>query len=122
MEQYNQYLAAIEQHMGDKTTSEGQLLKVGRLLFGDEFNGVFPADEVDVKRYGIANLDTSDEPGSHWVAIVHIDGFYLFYDSFGRTPWDDDAEQAIEQSNCGQRCLAWLVVVHNCGLEKALTI
>lgn len=122
MEHYNRYLKQVESKIGNTTTSESTLDKLGRRLFKGEWDGVFPADAVKIKRYGIANFDETGETGSHWIAIVKTNNKYIFYDSFGRADWDDDAEQDTAETNCGQRCLAWLLVAHNHGIEKALTI
>lgn len=123
MEAYNKYLKTIESKIGNTTTTETQLDRLGRQLFDTEWSGVFPADRVEMtRRYAIANFDSSDETGSHWVAVVKASDNIFIYDSFGRSEWDDDAEQTIVETNCGQRCLAWLLVVHNHGIEKALKI
>ena len=79
----------------------------------------------------IFNLDTKKQPGSHWVAVVKDKKHYIVYDSFGRDiklkqknyiMTDKDAEQSVEESNCGQRSVAWLVVVAVKGIKTALTI
>lgn len=122
MEHYNRYLKAVEAKIGNTTTSESTLDKLGKQLFGREWSGVFPADKVSIDRYGVANFDSSDEPGTHWIAIVNSNGRYIFYDSFGRADWDTDSEQHVAETNCGQRCLAWLMVAHNHGLKEAVMI
>ena len=70
-------------------------------------------------------------PGSHWCAVVKDKKYYIIYDSFGRDiklkqkiniMTEDDAEQDINEQNCGQRCVAWLVVVAVKGIKIALTI
>ena len=79
----------------------------------------------------IFNLDKRNQPGSHWCAVVKDKRHYIIYDSFGRTiplkqknniMTDKDAEQDITEQNCGQRCIAWLVVVAVKGINTALTI
>ena len=119
--------------LGDQTTFLSQLDKVGRQLFGIKFKGVFSSDKIpklsDLSPYCILNLDKSNEPGSHWVALVKLTNKNgaLIYDSFGRDykkiipdvllsgngriiNTDDDCEQQIEETNCGQRCLAFIIV------------
>jgi len=117
--------------IGNDTTYLDELEGVGNLLFKNKFAGVFPSDKIpklnNRKRYAILNLDKSGESGSHWVAIAKYSNDTYIYDSFGRnhekiiktlsksgngkiTDADLDAEQEIEETNCGARCLAWLCV------------
>lgn len=97
------------------------------------FIGVFPSDQLPfIETYPaalIANIDTHDQDGSHWVAI------YLtktkrgeFFDSFGRHPsmcsrhfkpfletWSDAwtynqrSMQSFWSAVCGQYCLYYLL-------------
>ena len=83
----------------------------------------------------IINLDEHDEPGSHWIAMVKHNNDLLVYDSFGRKTTDIlpnfnkevidtdyDAEQQINEDNCGARCVAFLNVYDKLGFEYALLI
>lgn len=123
-----------------------ELHGIGKKLFGVKFKGVFPSDRIpklnDLSPYAILNLDTSEEPGSHWVAIAKHPNKdkTLLYDSFarkgskiiksleysgnGRIIDSDlkDKEQKIEETNCGGRCLAYLVVVEKYGWDAAALI
>ena len=53
------------------------------------FAGVFPSDrlptrpEEDEPLGYIVNIDTHDQPGSHWVALWTNDGYCTVMDSFG---------------------------------------
>ena len=53
------------------------------------FGSVYPSDwlPLDVKQYPesfVANVDTSEKPGTHWVAFYFIDDQYGgFFDSYG---------------------------------------
>lgn len=128
---------------GDKTTYLTELNGVGRKMLGVKFKGVFPADKIpklhDLSPYAILNLDTSKEPGSHWVAIAKNGNSTYIYDSFGRTnikiipnlrysgngriiDTDRDAEQDILQTDCGARCIAWLVFLDKWGIDCAKLI
>lgn len=82
----------------------------------------------------IINLDKHNEPGSHWIAMVCNDKM-IIYDSFGRKTRDilpnfnkeyinaqDDAEQNINEENCGSRCVSFLNVYDKLGSEYALLI
>lgn len=130
----------MQRKVGSGVTYSDDLLKSGKHLFGSKFDGVFSADQIPSKfRSIIANLDDSDEPGSHWVAIARAPcGRYLVYDSFGRDSdkilkgklralkkvqdTENDAEQDKEEDNCGARCLAWLDVFHGHGALAAYQI
>ena len=110
------------------TTGEDELKAAGQNLFGDLFRGVYAADELTVPRMllknqcCVVNLDERESGGSHWIALAQDGGGLLVYDSFGRSVVDgdvihteNDAEQSMVETNCGQRCLAWLSVYHRFG-------
>ena len=141
---YNYYLTQkIYPLIGDQTTYLSDLLGVGKQLFGVKFKGVFPSDKIprlnDLSPYCVLNLDSSQEPGSHWIALAKLGDDTLVYDSFGRNykriipnldysqngrivNTDKDAEQDILETDCGARCLAFLTVVDKHGKEAALKI
>ena len=135
---YKIYLHHIVKIIGNKTTWSTQLEKVGKRLFGSKFVGVFTSDTIpsflNDKHFLIANLDTSNQPGSHWIGIVKDKKRRLVYDSFGRkattilskVPNIDkyvntelDVEQHIKEYNCGARCLAFLMVYYKHGFQYA---
>ncbi len=91
--------------------------------------------------YAIANLDDSTMPGSHWISLGYdVDSKKIWvYDSFGRKTKeiiptlvqeygtklkmvDDDAEQAVEEDDCGARCMAWLYIFDRYGVDTAKLI
>lgn len=127
---YDNVLGVIQKWMGKGTTYSSELLNAGRDMFSDKFKGVFPFDKIPKtkKGYMIINLDDSDEPGSHWIAKADN----MLYDSFGRDfskyvkgakkSSDKDSEQSVVESNCGQRCLAWLYIFDKFGPKAALSI
>jgi len=135
---YNSFVHEIVKKIGSNgETTDTQLDKIGKGLFKQKFAGVFAADTIPKSTsfgYCIANLDNADQPGEHWVAIVKNNGKYLVYDSFGRktsdilpnlenvTDTDYDAEQFKHEENCGQRCLAWLLVYDQFGPDVARQI
>ena len=116
-----------------------QILKV---LKGDSFTEtvfqeVLPSDRLPkqiVKRPKgfIVNVDPSNKPGSHWVAIyLTEDGKGEFFDSYGQRPdvysqsfktflkkfsirftWNDRILQSIRSRVCGQYCLFY--ALHRC--------
>jgi hypothetical protein len=131
-ELYENLLGYVETIMKDSDVTTGsQLLKYGRLFFGRKFTGVFARDQMPVNfQYMIVNLDNSDEPGSHWMACVRDTNGVLVYDSFGRNiplfvnqiNTESDQEQHIQEENCGQRCLAFLLVYDYYGFNIAKKI
>jgi len=137
------FLKDIEKLIGNGITMGSTLEFVGRSLFGNKFHGVYPSDripELTARRpYAIINLDSSDQEGSHWVALKRVSGNrsqFMLYDSFGRKhtkilptlklknviDTDDDPEQSEKEMNCGQRSLAWLLVAEYFGDRVAYTI
>ena len=134
MDFYNKVLVKIEKVIGSGSTSDVQLLDLCNKLFGPRFKGVYAFDDTFELKHGqlaIFNLDTKKQPGSHWCAVVKDRKHYIVYDSFGRDiklkqknniMTDKDSEQSVEESNCGQRSVAWLVVVAVKGIKIALTI
>lgn len=109
--------------MGNNTTTTTDLNRMGKALFGKKYKGTHSAAmHLSVPRMLMQIGDccilntTSRMPGEHWVAFARGKKQIYAYDSFGRhvsqlaSDADMDAEQAILESNCGQRCLAWLMV------------
>ena len=52
------------------------------------FLGAFSYNQIPKSRRTmfslILNTDSSDEPGSHWIALIYKNGVYYFMDSYGR--------------------------------------
>jgi len=143
---YNYYLNRLVYPLiGTKTTYQGELNKAGRQLLGIKFKGVFASNKIprlnDLAPYCILNLDKSSETGSHWISLAKFphSNKTAIYDSFGRDykriipnlslsgngriiNTDKDAEQEILESDCGARCLSWLLLVDNYGYKTALLI
>jgi hypothetical protein len=141
---YKDTLAEVEKYYtGDKTTYLKELEGAGKKLLGIKFKGVFPSDKIpklnDLSPFCILNLDTSKEPGSHWVALAKYKNGAVLYDSFGRRnqeiipnlkfsgngriiDTDRDAEQKILETNCGARCLSFLWIFDKYGPDVAKMI
>ncbi len=138
---YKMILKAIQEVMGSDTTTSKDLNEAGKTLLGGSYRGAFPSDKIPVLRHGqvaIANLDDSTGPGTHWIGIAQDKHKTIVYDSFGRKSskiipsvhrggkmvidTDDDAEQRVEQNNCGQRCLAALAVFEMKGSNGLLRL
>ncbi len=135
---YKKAVQIFECVLGNKETYDVDLERVGTNYFGSKFAGVFACDTIPLStnfKYCITNLDSQQEPGSHWVAIAKQNGKCLVYDSFGRHTSDilpnlkdisvdteHDPEQAANEDNCGARCMAWLLIYDLFGQEVAKTI
>ena len=85
-----------------------------------KFKGVYDwRDKLPVLKNGqciIINKMTN----THWIGSANIGGHMYTYDSFNRPDYiggningDNDSypDQNINESNCGARCIAWLVTV-----------
>lgn len=157
---YNLVLEEIIYPMvGKRVTFDKDLTKAGFKLFGCNYMGTFASDQIPAigkipgthksvttsnvseksPLYLIANLDDSNMPGSHWVALafdVRTKKIWV-YDSFGRKTGDilpqlakqfgknnlrmadDDAEQKLTEDDCGARCLAFLYIFDRHGSDVA---
>ena len=128
---FTRALRAITAIMGVDETNSVQLDKVGANLFEDKWNGVWARDTIlpNEQGYYICNLDTSHQPGSHWTALVRRGKILYYFDSFARpqrqtlkledpnyvivSEANPEIVQGVREQNCGQRCLAWLLVWDN---------
>ena len=126
------------------STNNIQLDRLCNELFGSKFYGVYPSDKIPNlnfhKKYCILNLDKSNQPGSHWVACVldSNDDIYVFdtYDRIIRKilpiiykvkhhrilSGNRSVLQKIDGEDCGQRCIAWLLLVDRYGIDVAKKI
>lgn len=117
------------------TTSRDELDALGEYYFGNRYAGTYARDEhVPLRNqapYAIINTDPA--PGEHWLGICRLHGGRLmYYDSFGRKGHqvgftdkmmtEEDAEQDVEEQNCGQRCIAWLRLADERGSKAARNI
>lgn len=143
---YNQILNTIESVMGDKITTNHQLDAYMKQFPHIPYFGSFPMT-IGLRKIPYLKdnesliLNTTDH-GEHWTVVHHTGGKYYFYDSFGRKFKDlfdsklplidtdlSDREQQTkfyeddtEEENCGQRCLAWILLVHLYGIEAGIHI
>ena len=91
------------------------------------FGGVISRDQIKdcIPRHSfVINLNESDEPGSHWVAMVFGSDLILYFDSFGLAPpeevlmlrkkhrvnvaFNSTHYQAFTSVLCGYYCLFFL--------------
>ena len=68
--------------------SNFDIQKMAKHLEIPNFKGVFTRDQlpkkIGNKEAGIVNLNTSNEPGSHWVAYFRDGSKKIYFDSFGQ--------------------------------------
>jgi len=142
---YNQYLKAIESGYHNETTTNVELDKLCTAIFTrSKFMGVFSIDTVKSYKNNkslIFNLDKSDQKGSHWCALYYNNNNIYIYDSFARrniidkknikkylgTKYNiiftnEKSDQKDSETNCGQRCVAWLCMVHFHGINNAIHV
>ena len=93
----------------------------------NNFGGVISRDQVidSVPQHSyVINLNESDEPGSHWVAMFFGSDLVLYFDSFGLAPpqelltlcekhginyaYNNAQYQALTSVLCGYYCLFFL--------------
>ncbi len=141
---YERQLTRAKRLLGNGRTSASQLDDAAPKLGLSDYRGTWPADKCPELPEGssvVLNLDSTGQPGTHWIALYAAPRLILCYDSFGRRvkglarPFarlplrgrdlvdaEEDAEQHIVEENCGQRCLAWLMTAQNKGPAAALGI
>lgn len=132
-------LKILSNILPDKTTTNFDLDKAGNKMLGSSYLGTYAIDLIPKRlKKGecfIFNLDKSNQPGSHWMgAYCYKDQHCLIYDSFGRKTNDIaysvgdyinfvdtqyDPEQDKNETNCGKRCLSFLVLCDTFGYELA---
>ena len=129
---FDDYLIRIQDILSDKVTTNVQLYRLGKKLFGDRFKNVYTSDDnirLSNNQCCIVNTDSSRQAGSHWVALyrykssINGDHYYVF-DSFGRDiktlskyfrfrKWinvEHIRRESYKQSNCGQLSMSYLLI------------
>lgn len=107
-----------------------------------DFKGVYDAANIPTlkhNQYCIFNNKTYSQGGEHWISICKLKEDYFVYDSFGRktkeymnnnykthmNKWiqtDDNPEQNIIQTNCGARCISWIITCNKFGIKTVKDI
>lgn len=91
-------------------------------IMSKNFLGVFPRDMIPSTIENgslIANTDSSEEKGTHWVAMYKENNICDFFDSYGRPPFKNNLKgvkynfnhiklQSNNSQVCGQFCLYFL--------------
>ena len=120
MRLYDKALKYVCRLMGtDGVTSNVQLNKAGKHLFGAHYAGALPPSALPAcAPHQITIVNTKNGSGEHWLLRYCDKKQGIWHDSFGRdvnkliqtkyvhANTDRDAEQHVLESNCGQRCLA----------------
>ena len=116
---FDQCLIRIEDLLGEKVTTNTQLLKLGKMLFGYRFKDVYCSDshiKLSNNECCIVNTDSSKQAGTHWVGLFKYRDHYYVFDSFGRdiktlskffkfknwTNVEHTRRESFKGSNCGQ--------------------
>jgi len=147
---YDKILNTMYTALGRGVTTDRQLNRIGKKLFGRRWLGVYP---VDVKpktimrkmnpgaNYGIINVDGSGLPGSHWLSVCYDTkkDKWLIYDSFARKSTkliptfiktigykyhdiNTGADQPDHESSCGARSMAMLIHIAKHGSKSAANV
>ena len=131
-----------ERLLGPERTFSSQLERVGKQLFGVQWEGVHARDTLPaVARTGrrgmIVNTDASTGQGVHWIAVLDEDGQRAMSDPLGKVGreqreklnaiaqplWsEDDAEQRKSEDTCGHRSLAAIAVGLAHGMNEFLRV
>ena len=73
----------------NKSLTDIELTMYAKQIGIPYFRGVFMRDQLPAKVHkkecGIVNLNTSQEPGSHWVCYYKDGQQRIYFDSFGGT-------------------------------------
>ena len=137
------YKNQLINQLGRKPLFNDVLEKVGKKLIGTRFKGVFAQDRFPADKVGyyIVNTDTSNQSGTHWVAIINTKKNVYIHDSYGRKSKSIlkyvvrnskalqkkivEADPDLEQGNsnvCGCIALAFLLTAKQVGVKQALKI
>ncbi len=146
--EYNKIVSLLEKnvfHSKSETTDE-QLEEAGRDIFGSEFGGVYPEDQKvrfdKNHKYYIFNTDKANQPGTHWISVYvdHPNKQIVVFDTFDRQTSKlvpdlyldikynhmrvrkgaHKVHQKDCEMNCGEKSMAYLVLVSYYGIEKVL--
>ena len=137
---YEQTLMKIEDIIGSGITNNILLDKLGYATFGNDYLGTNTSDNfpkyIKNNQCFILNTDSSKKPGTHWVGFYKINDKLYYYDSFRRSKkelskfWKNkrmynanktDRDQSYNETDCGSRSFAFLVLMRRFG-ERAIDV
>ena len=124
---FDKCLIQIEDIIGDNTTTNITLYKLGKLLFGERFKNVYCSDDtirLSNNQCCIINTDSSKQTGTHWCGIYKYRDHYYVFDSFARDirtlsryfkfrKWiniEHTRRESYKQKNCGQLSLCYCII------------
>ena len=166
---FREYKRRLIQLLGRKALYDYQIDEIARELFGSKWLGCNAQDKIVFKSggtrgckplrvfdptsiplgYQIINVDTSNQPGSHWCALIQNGNNIYVYDSFARSSQNllkvltksirlrspvknrkiqvldsdrSDSEQRGLSQICGHLCIAWLMCAQDFGVKSAMKI
>jgi len=144
MKSFLRHKKRLLKQLGSRALYNTQLDQKAALLFGPRYLGTHSQDTAILNRSGfqIINVDTTNQPGTHWVALYSTPKTIYVYDSFGRptsrllkhltkaaknrklsiVDSDKDPEQFGNSQICGVLCLSWLLCVKELGIKNAMKI
>ena len=128
LKDFNKALVDIDNILGtDEKTNNVQLNKLGVIIFGKRFKGVYTADarfQLKNNEMCIINTDSANKKGLHWIGLYKHNNLKYFYDSFARdfralSPYfknkrwvnvNNTVDEAIVSQDCGQLAMAFLII------------
>lgn len=135
---YSELLDEVRKALGVSPTSRQQLDAYCKAAFGDRYLGTFAANESWqlTRKQPYAIVNTKPPPGEHWLAVGRgrNNNRYIVYDSLGRVvkmvvdgkiqvvSTREGAEQSAEEEDCGQRAIAFLLLLDEMGMKAARQI
>ena len=129
---FNFTLNLIQKDIGTHETDNIQLQKYIDKIGLSNFLGIYAWDTIPTminNQSCIVNLDKSTESGSHWISLYKYKNKIYMYDSFDRkisnfrkVEIDSNMFQNSTETDCGQRSIAFLVLVEIIGLYDTLKL
>jgi hypothetical protein len=131
LKEYDYNLLLLKNILSDGSTTNIQLNYIGNFLFGKLFLGVFSSNQfpkrIKNNEMFISNTSPSYSKGIHWVGFYQYNNNLYAYDTFNRPVnslskyfknkhiinANKSIDESINESNCGQRVMAWLISFHS---------
>ena len=129
---FNFTLNLIQKDIGTHETDNIQLQKYIDKIGLSNFLGIYAWDTIPKMKNNqscIVNLDKSNQSGTHWISLYKYKNKIYMYDSFNRkisdfrkVDIDSNMFQNSTETDCGQRSIAFLVLVEIIGLYDTLKL
>ena len=147
LKDYESVLRDVEDVLGSTVTTNDQLDKLGYSIFKNNYLGTYSSDKMPARikdnQCFILNTDSSRSANKfgHWIGFYKLNGEttnskLYYYDSFARQKeklskfWKNkrmynanktDRDQSYEESSCGSRSMAWLIIFRKYG-ERCINV